>query len=155
MMTFKVTDKFDVCGHVPKRYIKKLIKAIEAVPQSIEIKELDKRIIKNLKPKTCANYAPFTGCRFNCDIAVPKWEMLVEVEKGKLPRLELDILKFQMACMQPEWNYGVLIVPSTHIQLPLAGRSTPVAYLKRLKRMIGPLDINLSVIGYEDPRSPA
>ena len=49
-MNFKVTDKFNVCGHVPKRYTKKLIKAIEAVPQSIEIKELDAHIVANLKP---------------------------------------------------------------------------------------------------------
>jgi len=48
----------------------------------------------------------------------------------------------------------VLVVPSTHFQLTLAGRSTPVEYLLRLKRLIGELDLNLAVIGYADPRAP-
>jgi len=51
--------------------------------------------------------------------------------------------------------HGVLVVPSTHIQLTLAGRSTPVEYLQRLKRLIGGLDLNLAVIGYADPRAHA
>ncbi len=156
--TFKVTDRFNLCGKVPKSHLAEVVDAIERVPDSIDMSDhrnLDHAIAGNFKRKVRQNFQPFKECEFNCDIAIKKLGMLIEIEKGMGPRLELDILKFQAAFQKAKWNYGVLIVPSTHIKLKLQGSNSPVEYLRRLKTMIGDFDMNIAVIGYEDPREPS
>ena len=118
-------------------------------------RNLDAAIAGNFKRKVRQNFEPFKQCKFNCDIAIKKLGMLIEIEKGQLPRIELDILKFQAAFQKAKWKYGVLVVPSTHVILKLESPNTPVKYLRRLKKMIGDFDMNIAVIGYEDPREPS
>ena len=93
-------------------------------------RNLDAAIAGNFKRKVRQNFEPFKQCKFNCDIAIKKLGMLIEIEKGQLPRIELDILKLECP-------------------------NTPVKYLRRLKKMIGGFDMNIAVIGYEDPREPS
>lgn len=114
-----------------------------------------------------SNFCPFSDNAFNVDLALPKQKLLIEIEKGKQPRLELDILKIASACSQfpDRWSYGALVVPASYIKLKLAGEQAPYIYLKRLKPLIQPLFTGLVdrakvravvegfiVIGYDDPR---
>jgi len=106
------------------------------------------------------DYRPFTDSLFNVDIAVPAQKLLVEIEKGRLPRLELDLLKIASACLRApdRWHFGALIVPATYIELALAGRQSPFRYLQRLEPVVRPIiqasEVKgLIVIGYVDPRS--
>lgn len=161
-------------GHVPEDIADELLQAVLAVPQSIffrgdlprkdEIKELDEEIVlaltdllqwHDVKPK----FRPFSDTMFEVDIASIQRNILIEVEKGKLPRLELDILKIASACLQfPErWQLGVIIVPSSYIKLPLEGRQTPAEYLPRLTTLAKPIleashVQGLLLVAYRDPR---
>ena len=134
------------------------------------MKKFDAAIAQAFRDRHCfvdQNFAPFDNNKFNVDIAIPDHKLLIEIEKGRLPRLELDIFKMASACWQSldKWRYGALIVPASYIKLPLAGRNNPYDYLKHLAQLIkpmfsadqgtadGPTMISgLVVIGYFDPR---
>jgi len=160
-------------GKVPGDLHESLVRAVRSVSQACffdeagkplktEVVGVDKAVASTLKEyqwNVQENYCPVLDCDFNVDLAIPKQKVLLEVEKGKLPRLELDIFKVASACLQhPErWQYGTLIVPSSYIELPLEGRQSPYQYLRRLAPLIKPVLATSSVkgflvIGYDDPR---
>ena len=174
MEYLRVTEHPIHVGEVGDQIKHGLVQAIKSVPQHIffdskgvplksEIADLDRMIAADLNKQGWAakpECPPFADTGFKVDLACEKHNVLIEIEKGKLPRLELDILKIASACSQypDKWRFGALIVPSSHIQLPLAGRSSPFHYLKNLEplieRVINRCGVNgLIVIGYEDPRS--
>jgi len=173
----QVTGQTHLVGVVPVHIKKPLCDAIESVPNGVffhgnnhhqprqdEIIELDIEIHDFLSQQRhwelVRNFRPFHDCDFHVDLACEKHEVLIEIEKGTAPRLELDILKVARACLQfPEkWKYGALVVPSTHIQLRLAGRQKPYEFLAdHLKPLVKPIleackVSGFVVIGYEDPR---
>ena len=173
MGLLRVCDQFTFAGSVPRLVKEQLTEAVESIPSEIffvdgqpskrEISDLDRELLSKLKERDWAperNLRPFSDCRFEVDIASEKKQMLIEIEKGKLPRLELDIFKIASACRQePErWKYGALVVPASYVQLPLAGRQTPFDYLKRLSALVQPVIRDfvggILVVGYEDPRGP-
>ena len=172
-----VTDQTHIFGDVPNQIIKALVAAIESVPDTVffhvnnhtqpcrnEIVELDDRIYDFLSQQRHwglqKNFHPFNDCEFHVDLACERHKVLIEIEKGTSPRLELDILKVARACLHcPEkWKFGALVVPSTHIHLRLAGRLTPYDYLaNHLQPLVRPVleACNASgfvVIGYREPR---
>ena len=106
------------------------------------------------------NHRAFEDSEFNFDLACETHRILIEIEKGRSPRLEFYVLKIASACrLNPDkWQFGALIVPSSYIELRLAGRSSPFHYLGNLKPLIEPVIKacgvqGLIVIGYDDPRS--
>jgi len=172
-MNLTVATTFTVCGNVPQHVQARLVEAVTSVPWSCffdatgapiktEVSTLDRCVANALSAagwRVDADYSPFADTRFNVDLAVPDEGLLVEIEKGKLPRVELDLLKIASACSQmPErWRYGALVVPATYIKLPLAGRQAPTQYLLRLAALVRPvleksLVMGLCVVGYVDPR---
>ncbi len=71
--------------------------------------------------------------QFSIDFCLPtRPGTLIEVEKGKLPRLELDIMKIVNAIFKfPEkYGFGCIIVPTNYIRLNLAGKRSPYQYVK-------------------------
>ena len=165
-----------IIEHFPEASRRALIQAVESVPQSIffkngeprksEIREFDHRVACALREsgcKVCRNFKPFeaseTNNKFEVDLACYNHKVLIEIEKGKLPRLELDVIKIASACLLfPEkWRFGAIIVPTSYIKLPLAGRVTPFEYLKRIAPLVKPVlqackVRGFLVIGYSDPR---
>lgn len=161
-------------GYVPEDIADELLQAVLAVPQSIffrggfprkdEIKELDEEIIQALFDPlqwddVQAEFRPFSDTFYNVDIASVKRKILIEVEKGKLPRLELDIVKIASACLRfpRTWQLGAIIVPSSNIKLRLEGRQTPAEYLLRLMPLVKPIleashVQGLLLVAYKDPR---
>ena len=163
-------------GCVPEDLADELLQAVLAVPQTIffrgglprkdEIKEFDEEVVQalfdplqwdDLEPKS----RPFSDTLFEVDIASLQRKILIEIEKGKLPRLELDILKIASACCQfPQtWKLGAIIVPFSHIRLALEGRQTPADYLPRLTTLARPIleashVQGLLLVSYKDPRGP-
>jgi hypothetical protein len=175
MKHLRVVSKTYLVGTVPVRIEKSLVHAIESVkedvffslnqPRKDEIRGIDDGIRAFLfqnKSWTLEDkdFSPFANCEFGIDIACSDHKVLIEIEKGTSPRLELDILKIASACLQfPErWKYGALVVPSTYIKLRLAGRKTPYEYLeKHLKPLVRTVleackVSGFVVLGYEDPR---
>lgn len=178
MNRLKVTETFNLIGKLPSDLHDSLVRAVKSVPQACffdeageplkkEIVAVDKEIAITLnkykdkyKWDVEENCRPVLGCSFNVDLAIPRSKVLIEIEKGKLPRLELDILKVASACHQcpKQWHFGALIVPSSYIELPLAGCKSPYRYLQHLAHLIKPflatsLVRGFLVIGYDDPRS--
>ncbi len=175
-----MTDKiqlegcFELAGRLPPRTRETILRAVRSIPQAVffdasgkplrnEIKEVDRLVCEYLQVdgwKVLRNHEPIdeSESRFNVDLACPDQKLLIEVEKGTQPRLELDLWKIVAACdKHPDrWEYGALIVPATYIRLRLAGRQTPFDYLRRLRRLAGPVLEKLTggtlVVGYEDPR---
>ena len=161
-------------GCVPGDIADELLQAVLAVPRTIffrgglprkdEIKELDEEIVQALVDPlqwddVDPRFRPFSDNLFEVDIASIQRKILIEVEKGKLPRLELDILKIASACLQfpQRWQLGAIIVPSSHIKLPLEGRQTPAEYLPRLTTLAKPIleashVQGLLLVSYKDPR---
>jgi len=172
-MNLTVATTFTVCGNVPQHVQTRLVEAVTSVPCSCffdetgapiktEVSALDRCVVKGLSAAgwhVDADYSPFADTRFNVDLAVPDERLLVEIEKGRQPRLELDLLKIASACsrMPDRWRYGALLVPATYIKLTLAGRQTPTQYLLRLAPLVRPVlekstVLGLCVVGYVDPR---
>jgi hypothetical protein len=159
-------------GEVPDDIRSDLTEAIGSVPQDIffkdgrpleeEVKALDDEIADRLKRKgwTLKQGMPVGVGKFSVDIASEQKKVLVEIEKGKLPRIELDILKILHAHLKSpdRWQYGALIVPKSHIRLPLEGGRTPFQYVKdSLSKLTEPVlkatgMRGFMLIGYEDPR---
>jgi len=174
MSHLRVNGTFNLIGAIPGDLHGSLVKAVASVPETCffddagkplktEVSGVDKAIastLRELKWSFHQNYCPVLDCDFNVDLAIPTQKVLLEIEKGKQPRLELDIFKVASACLQhPEqWQYGALIVPSSYIELSLAGRQSPYQYLQRLAPLINPVLATSSVkgflvIGYDDPRA--
>jgi len=174
MAGLKVSGTFNLIGTVPGGLHDSLVRAVELVSESCffddagkplktEVVGVDKTMadkLRELQWSVRQNYRPMSDCDFNVDLAIPNQKVLIEIEKGKLPRLELDIFKVASACLQNpgRWQYGVLIVPSSYIELPLEGRQSPFQYLQRLAPLVRPILIASSVkgfivVGYGDPRA--
>ena len=91
---------------------------------------------------------------------------LIEIEKGKQPRLELDIMKIINSIWRfpSRYGFGCIIVPANYIKLKLAGMRDPYSYVtNNLIPLNSPLlDFkdedgsflmeDFIVIGYIDPR---
>jgi len=170
----KVTAHTNLIGKIPKKIFNETISAIKGVPPSIwsddhgrplttEVREFDHHIQSNMESvglKVDSEQRVIDGSKFNCDIAIPELSLLIEIEKGKLPRIELDLMKFMAAHENdPAWEYGLLVVPTNHIKLTLAGRNFPYKYLQNLSPLANAAfahsPISVGVIGYEDPRGDA
>ena len=129
---------------------------------TVEVPKLDELLYQHLREsgvRVEKNFSPFESLSFNCDLALPDFQLLIEIEKGKQPRLEFDILKmFSAAAQHPnQWHYGLLIIPSTFITLASAGRQTSAQYLARLANLTKPLSRcatirGIVVLPYKDPR---
>lgn len=161
-------------GRVPEYLAENILQAVLAVPQAIffregkprkdEIKEFDKEFAEALFDPLGWDdvefpFRPFSDTRFEVDVASPRRKVLIEIEKGKLPRLELDVLKLASACCQfpQRWQLGAIIASGSHIRLPLAGRGTPAKYLERLIALMSPVlracqVHGLLLVSYMDPR---
>jgi hypothetical protein len=159
-------------GEVPDDIRSDLSEAVSSVPEGIffkngrpleeGVKELDDEIARGLERRgwILKREMPLGVGKFNVDIASEQKKVLIEIEKGKLPRIELDVLKIVYAHLKSpdRWQYGVLIVPKSHIRLPLEGRRTPFQYVKdSLSKLIEPVLRATGVrgfmlMGYEDPR---
>lgn len=165
-----VKDCFMLIGSVSNIVRNDLIQAVKSVPKNIFFDEkgkplkkevpIDDEIAKSLEDKGWKiqrNYQLLKESKFTVDVASEKHKILVEIEKGTLSRLELDIIKMMSASrINPSWLFGALIVPATYIKMKLATDSTPYNYLIRLKPLIGYMQTSLKglvVIGYKDPRS--
>lgn len=174
MSHLKVSGTFNLLGTIPGDLHDSLVQAVRSVPQTCffdktgkplksEVVGVDRAIgstLREYKWDFQENYCPVSDYNFNVDLAVSKHKVLIEIEKGTQPRLELDILKIVSACFQyPErWQLGTLIVPSSYIELRLAGCQSPYQYLQRLAPLIKPILATSSVkgflvIGYSDPRA--
>lgn len=163
-----------------------LVAAIEAVSDKIffdqhgkpvkdkEVKAFDEMIYDALSHRFCGlgkvernTRLWYPERRFDIDLVLPTSpRTLIEIEKGQLPRLELDIVKIMSAILDrpDEYGYGCLVVPVNYIDLTLAPRQTPYQYVtEHLLPLARPLlDIRNSaggyflrefcVAGYWDPR---
>lgn len=162
---------FKLWGSIPESIMKVLVEATESVPEEVfferdgrvrkdEIKEIDGKIKNFLEKKWKLEKVVVPDTRFDFDLAFPKEKILIHIEKGKLARLELDILKALSLChRQHEWKYYVMIVPS-NIELTLAPHYSPCEYLKHLIKLAEPLLEKSGLEGfyaicYEDPRIPS
>ena len=166
-------------------WVNDLIAAIEMVPDSIffdeqnrplkrEVEEFDRQIYNEL----CRRFQGLGRMernlrlwqpegQFEIDIVLPTSpRTLIEIEKGQLPRLELDIIKIMSAVfLRPEeYAYGCLVIPANYIELKLARGQTSYQYVtEHLLRLARPLFDNSNsargyvlrefcVVGYWDPR---
>lgn len=168
-MFLTIRDYFMLIGTVPNTVQNGLVQAVKSVPMKIFFDEdgkplkkevpLDDKIAVSLEGKRWKiqrNYRLLKESKFTVDLASEKHKTLIEIEKGQLPRLELDIIKMIGASrINPVWNFGALIVPATYIKMKLATDTTPYDYLKKLKPLIACIQTSLKgliVIGYNDPR---
>jgi hypothetical protein len=131
-------------------------------------KQLYQRLITKFGQKVKKEFAPMIPeNKFAVDILLPTEPMtLIEIEKGKLPRLELDIMKIinSIYSFPSKYGFGCIILPDNYIKLPLAGRRSPYQYLtNNLIPLNSPLLDRTNqdgsflvkdfiVIGYVDPR---
>jgi hypothetical protein len=169
--------------NVTHTWIKPLIVSLEKVsdnlffeqdgsPRKQEISQLDVQLFELLRNEFGEgiekNVATMLPSKFNVDMVLPtNPATLIEIEKGKLPRLELDLMKITNSIYKyPSlYGYGCLIVPMSYITLKLAGGQTPFEYVTKhliplnskvldCKSKNGSFLIkDLIVIGYFDPRA--
>jgi hypothetical protein len=165
-----VTDNFPMVGTVPAALIGMTINAVESVPSSVftydtaenaEVTGFDDEVQRYLTAQgwIVGRSSPlFEGRKFSADISCFDQRFLIEIEKGKQPRLELDILKMVCASQLPKrhWRYGILVCPSNYVSLRLEGGDTPAAYLRRLssitERGLRNVIDGIHVVAYQDPR---
>jgi hypothetical protein len=166
-----VEGHMNLVGSVPKRIYDSFEEAIKSVPCSIwrdengdplkkEVREFDRILAANLGGQNggvSENYRVIDEAKFHCDIAIPKQKVLAEIEKGKQPRLELDLIKlFAAHHSDSNWKYGLLIVPTNYVELRLAGRKDPYKHLSNLARLaefaFHTNSMSIGAIGYVDPR---
>lgn len=96
--------------------------------------KLFKLLIANFGENVEEDFPPMAPeNQFTVDFILPtKPPTLIEIEKGKLPRLELDLMKIIGSIYRYPlvYGFGCLIVPNNYIQLNLAGRRSPYQYVK-------------------------
>ena len=144
----KACKHFFLSGSLPPKIKNHLIKAVESIPHGSffdqggnplrgEIVGVDKGIEHYLNdhgwnPKKI--YEPVECINISVDLYLPTQKVLIEIEKSKQPRLELDIIKIASACLMApkKWQFGVLVVPTSYIELRLKGGPSPYQYLERL-----------------------
>ena len=163
-------------------WVSQLVTSIEEIPEDIffeqdgsplkrEVIQLDKQLFKRLivkfGPDVKQNFRTMVPeNQFEIDIVLPTKMTLIEIEKGKQPRLELDIMKITSSIYRypSKYGYGCMIIPANYVKLILAGRRFPYSYVtNNLIPLNSPLldfkNENNSflmkdfiVIGYVDPR---
>ena len=162
-----------------------IVAAVEAVPDNVffdgrgqpikkEVRQFDEHVYSTLSER----FRNLGGVKRNVQLWRPERhfevdillatspETLVEIEKGQLARLALDIIKIMSAILYEPEKYacGCLIVPVNYIELKLARGQTPYQHLtEHLLPLATPL-LNISdsmggyllrefcVVGYVDPR---
>ena len=165
------------------RWVSQLKGALESIPDEVffekdgsplerEVTGLDaklyKSLIKRFEEDVEKDFCPMVPeNQFSIDFLIPtKPEVLIEVEKGKLPRLELDLMKILGAIHRfpPQYGFGCIVAPVNYIKLNLAGKRSPYKYVtgNLLPLNVPLLDIKAAngtflvkdflVIGYVDPR---
>ena len=164
-------------------WVSTLVHSLAKIPEDIffekdgsplkrEVVKLEKRLfkllIKQFGQDVENNFAPMIPeNQFTVDFFLPtKPGTLIEIEKGKLPRLELDVMKIigSIYRFPSKYGFGCIIAPVNYIKLSLAGRRSPYQYIKNnLIPLNGPI-IDLKgkkgsflvkdflLIGYFDPR---
>ena len=169
-------------GRQPE-WVSQVVTAIEEIPENIffehngsplkrEVVQFDRQLFKRLTarfgPDVKRNFRTMPPeNQFEIDIVLPTEPMaLIEIEKGKLPRLELDIMKIINSIYRfpSKYGCGCIIVPVNYIRLRLAGNRSPYQYVtEHLMPLNKPvLDFknengcfllkDFVVIGYVDPR---
>jgi len=164
-------------------WVKPLVTCIKEIPEHIffeedgsplkrEVLEFDKQLFKRLTtkfgPDVKRNFRTMAPeNQFEIDIVLPTKPMtLIEIEKGKLPRLELDIMKIINSILRfpSKYGYGCIIAPVSYIELNLAGNRSPYRYVTEhliplnkpvldFKNQDGSFLVkDFIVIGYVDPR---
>ncbi|MBN1973263.1 MAG: hypothetical protein JW787_06465 [Sedimentisphaerales bacterium] len=164
-------------------WIKPLEESLKQIPDDIffesngsplkrEVKNLDQKLfkllIKNFGEGVEKDFAPMAPKnQFTVDFTLPTKPLtLTEIEKGKLPRLELDLMKIINSIFRYPllYGFGCLIVPNNYIQLNLAGKRSPYQYIRNnliplnspildRKNEDGSFLIkDIIVLGYFDPR---
>ena len=180
----KIKEVFSYRDLQPEpEWIQQLVTSIEEIPEDIffeedrsplkrEVKQLDNLLSERLTAKfgkgvkrNFRTMAPEN--QFETDIVLPTEPMtLIEIEKGKLPRLELDIMKIIGSIWRfpKQYGFGCIIVPTNYIELTLARGRSPYkhvtdhliplsSYLLDLRNQDNSfLMEDLIVIGYHDPR---
>jgi len=164
-------------------WIELLVDSLEGVPNDIffekdgsplkrEVTQLDgklfKLLIANFGENVEKDFSPMAPeNQFEVDFILPtKPATLIEIEKGKLPRLELDLMKIINSIYRYplKYGFGCLIVPINYIRLNLAGKRFPYQFIKNnllplnssildWKNKDGSFLIkDFLVLGYSDPR---
>ena len=180
--TMKIKEVFSY-RRLKHEWIPQLVTSIEEIPEDIffeqdgsplkrEVIQLDEQLFERLivksGPDVEQNFRTMVPeNQFETDILLPTKPMtLIEIEKGKLPRLELDIMKIINSIWRfpSKYGFGCIIVPANYIRLPLAGMRFPYSYVtNNLIPLNSPLlDFknendsflmkDFIVIGYYDPR---
>lgn len=165
------------------KWISKLTDSLAQIPENIffeqngsplkkEVIQLDENLFKLLIPQFGSevekNFAPMIPeNQYTVDLFLPTTPgTLIEIEKGKLPRLELDIMKIVNSILRfpKQYGFGCIIAPVNYIKLNLAGKRSPYQYVKNnliplnspfidLKDKKGKFLVkDFLVIGYHDPR---
>lgn len=140
--------------------LKREVTGLDAKLYKLLIRQFGEDVEKDFSPMIPEN-------QFSVDFFLPtRPGVLIEVEKGKLPRLELDLMKILGSIHRSpsEYGFGCIIAPVNYIKLNLAGKRSPYQYLTgNLLPLISPLlDVKATdgtflvrdflVIGYVDPR---
>jgi len=180
--TMKIKDVFSY-RHLQHEWISQIVTSIEEIPEDIffekdgsplgrEVIQLDRQLFKRLivifGPDVEQNFRMMVPeNQFEIDLLLPTKPMtLIEIEKGKQPRLELDIMKITNSIYRfpSKYGYGCMIIPANYVKLILAGRRFPYSHVtNNLIPLNSPLlDFknengsflmkDFIVIGYVDPR---
>ena len=115
-------------------WISQLVASIKEIPEDIffeedgtplkrEVVQLDKQLFKRLIAKFGPDVEQNVWTmahenQFEIDIVLPTQPMtLIEIEKGKLPRLELDIMKIANSIYRfpSRYGYACIIVPAIYL----------------------------------------
>jgi len=178
----KIREMFSY-RNIQHNWISGLIDSLKEIPEDIffekdgaplkrEVSQLEKKLFKLLitrfGPDVENNFGPMIPeNQFTVDFFLPTSPgTLIEIEKGKLPRLELDIMKIinSIHRFPSTYGFGCIVVPVNYIRLNLAGQRSPYQFVKNnliplnspiidLKDKDGSYLIkDLLVVGYFDPR---
>ncbi len=164
-------------------WVNLLMDSLEGIPDDIffekdgsplkrEVAQLDGKLFKLLITSFGENvekdFPPMApDNQFTVDFILPTTPAtLIEIEKGKLPRLELDLMKIINSIYRypSMYGFGCLIVPINYIELNLAGKRSPYQYVKNNLMPLNSLILDWKdkddsflikdflVLGYFDPR---
>ncbi len=141
-----------------------LVDSLEGIPDDIffekdgsplkrEVTQLDAKLFKlliaNFGENVEKDFPPMAPeNQFTVDFILPtKPSTLIEIEKGKLPRLELDLMKIINSIYRDPlvYGFGCLVVPDNYIQLNLAGKRSPYRYVTN-----NLIPLNSSILDWKD-----